>query len=272
MKKLTLFTVALLLLGLTSLTRAQNVVINEFMASNDTTIADEHGEYDDWVELYNPGTDTVNIAGMYVTDDLTNPTAWQIPDTAPDSTKIPPKGFLLLWCDKQPEQGVLHVKLKLSGKGEQIGLFASDGTTPIDTLTFGKQETDVSYGRNPDGANNWQTFTTPTPGASNVVTAVYEYDSSLPVHFELQQNYPNPFNPATSIAYELPANGLVTLKIYDIFGNEIKTLVKEVKAAGAYQDTWNGTDRNGKKVSSGIYFYRLQANGRSLTRSMILLK
>ena len=61
----------------------------------------------------------------------------------------------------------MHVKLKLSGSGEQIGLFAPNGTTVIDSLTFGEQTTDVSYGRYPDGSDNWQTFTTPTPGTSN---------------------------------------------------------------------------------------------------------
>ncbi len=146
---------------------APTLFINEFLASNDACCADEHGEYDDWIEIYNPGSEAVNIGGFYITDDLSDLTAWQIPTTAPDSTTIPPGGFLLFWADKQPEQGVLHVKIKLSGKGEQIGLTAPNGTTVIDSLSFGPQKTDVSMGRLPDGSSNWQTFTTPTPGASN---------------------------------------------------------------------------------------------------------
>ncbi len=141
--------------------------INEFMASNDTTIADENGDYDDWIEIYNPNNYAVNIGGFYITDDLTDLTNWQIPDTDSAATTIPAGGFLLLWADKEPEQGVLHVNLKLSGGGEQIGLVAPNGTTFIDSLTFGEQTTDVSYGRYPDGSDNWQTFDTPTPGASN---------------------------------------------------------------------------------------------------------
>ena len=141
--------------------------INEFMASNDSTITDENGEYDDWIEIYNPNSESVNIAGMYITDDLTDATLWQIPDTDSAKTTIPAGGFILLWADKDTDQGVLHVKLKLSGSGEQIGLFAPNGTTVIDSLTFGEQTTDVSYGRYPDGSDNWQTFTTPTPGTSN---------------------------------------------------------------------------------------------------------
>ena len=76
-------------------------------------------------------------------------------------------GALVLWADKQPEQGVLHVNIKLSSGGEQIGLTDPNGTTVIDSLTFGPQTTDVSYGRLPDGSDNWQFFQNPTPGAPN---------------------------------------------------------------------------------------------------------
>ncbi len=144
------------------------LVINEFMASNDTTIADEHGDYDDWIELYNAGDQPIDIGGMYLTDDLNNPTLYQIPTTYPDSTTVQPGGFLLLWADKQPEQGILHLGgMKLSSGGEQIGIFKSDGVTVVDSITFGAQTTDVSYGRMPDGSDNWQTFDNPTPGSPN---------------------------------------------------------------------------------------------------------
>ncbi len=141
--------------------------INEFLASNDACCADEYGEYDDWIEIYNPGDTPVDIGGMYISDDKTDLTAWQIPTTAPDSTTVPAHGFLVLWADKQPEQGILHVNIKLSSGGEDICLTAPNGTTVIDSLTFGKQTTDVSMGRLPDGSDNWTTFTTPTPGAPN---------------------------------------------------------------------------------------------------------
>ncbi len=144
------------------------LLINEFLASNDTTYADEHGDFDDWIELYNAGDEAIDIGGMYVTDDLTNLTKYQIPATNPDSTTIQPGAFLLLWADKQPEQGILHLgDIKLSSGGEQIGIIKSDGTTIVDSLTFGEQTTDVSYGRLPDGSDNWQFFENPTPGSSN---------------------------------------------------------------------------------------------------------
>ncbi len=150
--------------------------INEFMASNDSANTDEFGEYEDWIEIYNPGTEAVDIGGMYITDDLTSLTTWQIPDTAPDSTTIQPGGYLVLWADKQSEQGILHVEIKLSGSGEQIGLTAPNGTTVLDSLTYDADtmgaigyglDTDKSCARQPDASDNWVVDETPTPGASN---------------------------------------------------------------------------------------------------------
>ena len=142
--------------------------INEFLASNDSSYYDSTTQdYPDWIEIYNAGNKAVDIGGYYITDDLTDLTAWQIPEGKADSTTIQPKGFLLLIADKKPEAGVLHVKLKLSSGGEQIGLTAPNGTTVIDSLSFGEQTTDVSQGRLPDGSDNWEFFTTPTPGESN---------------------------------------------------------------------------------------------------------
>jgi len=142
--------------------------INEFMASNDSSYYDPvTNDYPDWIEIYNPNNKPIDIGGMYITDDLAELTVWQIPNTKPDSTTIAAGGFIVLLADKKPEAGILHVKLKLSGKGEQIGLIAPNGTTVIDSLTYTKQIADTSYGRFPDGSDNWQQFPNPTPGTSN---------------------------------------------------------------------------------------------------------
>ena len=147
--------------------KSQNIIINEFMASNGISITDENGEYDDWVELYNAGNTPVNIGGMYLTDDLTEPTLWQIPNNAPQTTTIPANGYILLWFDKETEQGPLHVDAKLGASGEDIGLFASDGTTLIDSRTFLDQFSDVSEGRTPNGGADWDYYPEPTPNAPN---------------------------------------------------------------------------------------------------------
>ena len=139
------------------------------MASNTSVIADEFGEYDDWVELYNPTNSPIDIGGMFISDNLANPTDWLIPDTDPTLTTIPAGGYLLLWFDKDIDQGLLHVDSKLSASGEEIGLFAADGTL-IDSRIFGIQTTDISEGRTPNGGPGWGFFSFPTPLAANTTT------------------------------------------------------------------------------------------------------
>jgi hypothetical protein len=141
--------------------------INEFMADNDTTVPDpdSNGGYPDWIELYNAGDDAVDLSGMYLTDDLSQPRKWRIPD----GVSIGAGAYLIFWADNDPEQGDTHTNFKLARLGEALGLFDTDarGNSAIDTLTFGEQSADVSFGRIPDGADAWQTLTEPTPGRSN---------------------------------------------------------------------------------------------------------
>ncbi len=96
--------------------------------------------------------------------------------------------------------------------------------------------------------------------------------ASVPVRFSLGDNYPNPFNPATKISFDLPASGRVALRIYDVRGNEIRTLVSGVMPFGSHTVTWNGIDDGGRAVSSGVYFYRIEAEGFAATHKMMLLK
>jgi glycosidase len=91
------------------------------------------------------------------------------------------------------------------------------------------------------------------------IVSVDEQAADIPVDYNLFQNYPNPFNPSTTIRYSIVEPGNVSIKIYDILGREIKTLVNEVKIAGTYSSTWNGDNNFGNKVSSGIYLYRMEA-------------
>jgi hypothetical protein len=107
------------------------------------------------------------------------------------------------------------------------------------------------------------------------ISAVEDDHSNIPRHFSLEQNYPNPFNPSTVISYQLPIGGNVTLKVFDILGNEIETLVNEEKPSGNYEVTWYAG-----KLPSGVYFYQLRAvdpesssgQGFISTKKMILLR
>lgn len=94
----------------------------------------------------------------------------------------------------------------------------------------------------------------------------------IPETFELKQNYPNPFNPSTVLRYGLPRSTYITLKIYNLNGQEITTLVSAIQDAGYHDVVWDGRDKRGMTVSSGVYLYRLEANGITLSAKMILLK
>jgi len=143
------------------------VCLNEFMASNGTVLADEQGQYDDWIELYNAGPTAFDLGGMFLTDDLDEPTRWRIPSDRGELTIIPAGGYVLIWADGDTDDPGLHASFKLSRDGEEIALFAADGASLVDRVVFGRQHGDVSYGRDPDGGLDWAFMTTPTPGAAN---------------------------------------------------------------------------------------------------------
>jgi hypothetical protein len=96
---------------------------------------------------------------------------------------------------------------------------------------------------------------------------VNKFNSGMVREFSLSANYPNPFNPSTSISYSIPENTLVTLKIYDVLGNEVVELINEQKESGNYQ-----IDFNASELSSGIYYYTLTAGNFTSTKKMILMK
>lgn len=176
--------------------------INEFMASNDNTIADEHGNYDDWIEVYNPDNVSVWIGDKYLTDNLSSPLKWQMPDAY-----IEPNGFLIFWADGEPDQGPFHTSFKLSKDGEEIGIFTSEHVA-IDEMIYGPQTTDISYGRKEDGDLDWILFNAPTPGASNQTSSIPSNDKNS--YFTL---YPNPTNGNT-----VYLSRKISYQVFNIYG------------------------------------------------------
>lgn len=250
----------------------ENLFINEFMASNDTAYADEFGEYDDWIEIYNANDFPVNIGGMYITDDLADPLAYQIADTMPSATTIPAGGFLVLWADDQPEQGVLHVGIKLKGSGEQIGLAEMFEGNPrfIDSLTFSNQTTDISYGRKDDGGDDWVFFSKSSPGETNangIIVSIEHSKSSTVTSYQLKQNFPNPFNPITTVEFALKKAGNTTLTIYNANGQKVATVLNKKMNAG-----WYKVKINASRLASGVYFYELKSGNFKAIKKMLLIK
>ena len=247
------------------------IMINEFLASNDACCTDEYDNYDDFIEFFNSGTLAVNIGGMYITDDLADAVLWQIPRSSTDSTTIAEGDFLLLWADKEPDQGILHVNIKLSGSGEQIGLstvFAGD-TAYVDSLTYGEQASDISWGMYPDGSASWSSLN-PTPGAANAELGIFA-EGLIPTHFSLHQNYPNLFNPSTTIRFDVSIEALITVTVSNILGQRMRTLISVNLPAGSYNLQFNGLDDFGRKLSAGVYFISMETMNWSATRKMILM-
>ncbi len=146
---------------------AEPLVINEFLASNSSDIQDPQGQYEDWIEIHNYGAEAINVAGLYLTDNLSSPTKWRFPDGEPATTTISAGGYLLIWADNDIADSGLHANFKLSASGEEIGLFDRDGSTLIDSVVFDEQSADISYGRYPDASDNWCVFGFPRPGKQN---------------------------------------------------------------------------------------------------------
>jgi len=144
-----------------------SLVINEVMASNTAALKDPQGQFDDWIEIHNGGSAAADLGGLYLTDDVNSPTKWQIPLANPSLTTIAPQGYLLIWADGDAQDQGLHADFKLDSGGETVALFASDGATLIDSVSYPELGSDVSYGRYPDDNDGWKFFGVSTPGAKN---------------------------------------------------------------------------------------------------------
>lgn len=141
------------------------LVINELMASNQTTLedADEAGEYPDWIELYNESETAIDLGGMYLSDDPLEPDKWQFAR----GTTLEAGGFLVVLADDDGTQGPLHTNFQLSRNGETLLLVDRDGQSILDSVAFGTQLVDVSFGRHPDGGDGWGYHAAATPGSAN---------------------------------------------------------------------------------------------------------
>jgi hypothetical protein len=163
------------------------VVINEWMAANTAASAfadPADGDFDDWFELYNPGSAPADLAGCFLTDDL----AQRFQFAVPAGYTVAPGGFLLVWADgetnqNRPDLPDLHVSFKLDKEGDAIALFAPDGSL-IDSVTFGPQISNWSQGRVPDGTLGLHFFVGPSPRGTNSLPL------ALPPRFTAVQQQP----------------------------------------------------------------------------------
>lgn len=144
--------------------KAQQLFINEFMASNSYTIADDNGDFEDWIELYNQGNSAVNLAGYGLSDDLTEPFRWVFPPV-----NLQPGSYLLIWAsgkDRRVPGSPLHTNFSISAGGEFLLLTNPSGQR-VDEVSPVPVPNSISYGRQPDGSEDLFFFSQPTPGNIN---------------------------------------------------------------------------------------------------------
>jgi len=230
--------------------------INEFQAKNSTTISDEAGEYDDWIELYNNGTTAIDLSNIYLTDDLDSPSKWLLP-----TVNMAPKSYLLIWADEDQEQGPFHCNFKLSAGGEAIGLFQKieNDFLPIDAIQYTEQESDQTLGKIPNGVGAF-TSLTPSPNASNetVTTSIASiFNTSI-------QLTPNPTSTYLSIIIEEDLPNDIVVNISNFQGQTVFN-----KVLNRYKGTrliWNSDQ------PKGIYIVQFLNKGNLVGYQKVVLQ
>jgi hypothetical protein len=169
--------------------------------------------------------------------------------------------FLITWVESDSEnigyaQRYLNDGSKIGNKFINKGV----GAKLRNGLIYNTWEEDNEIWAN---VLDWEN---PTTGISD------KEQSQTPSVFMLSQNYPNPFNPTTAIQYQLPEDGKVTLEVYNLIGQHVKTLVNQLQTAGIQHQVWDGTNDIGKIVPTGVYFYQLRSGNFSATRKMLLIQ
>lgn len=228
----------------------QRLYINEFMAINTSTLADEVGGYGDWIEIYNAGDEPISLSGFYLTDKFETPSKFPLPDTI-----LQAGGFALIWADNDPEQGPFHTNFNLDGYGEEIGLFYKNGDnySQVDKLKFYMQREDVSYGRYTDGGSFFYPMFKPTPLAPNL------YDTVKDTPTDKLRVFPNPAVDKIKIQSDLLISGF-TFQIYSLFGERIANIVF----------SGNENEMDVRFLSPGFYVYVAKDGTKILSRGKIL--
>lgn len=234
--------------GLNATVDGQNIVINEFMASNDSlsTITDEFGETDDWVELHNLTNSTIDLSGYGLSDDFTLLFKWVFPD----GIFIPANGYLIIWTDDDDEQGDLHTNYKLNKQGERIALTDPTGVV-LDSISYDLQESNVSMARIPNGTGPFIQQAPTFNGNNGGTVATVEFGSK---DYKL---YPTIASSSVFLENFVEVTQDVQLKVYSLDGR--KLLEKN-----EVMTPFSTTEVNIQSLNSGSYLLLLRSKNNNL--------
>lgn len=217
------------------------VVINEYSASNLSTVLDNYQEYEDWIELYNSGTVSVNIGDYYLSDNPANPMRWKFPA----SVVIPSHGYLKIWASGRDEStgGNHHTNFRLTQSKPEADwiVFSDDSGNIIEQIQLQVTQKDHSRGRTVNGGPNWGIFASPTPGSSNTVSTAYTayaakpvasdtagfYNSSLSISFTTSE-------PNSKIRYT--TNGLEPVSSSPLYSNPVNVFTTTIIKARVFSN------------------------------------
>ena len=229
--------------------KTYDLVINEFLASNENGKTDSAGDNDDWLELYNAGGVRIDLSNFFLTDDSEQPDKWQLPQQF-----LYPAEYYVVWADDEENQGENHADFKLKRDGEFLGLYRGpqQGYFPVDTFTFTQQVTDQSSARLPNGFGEFEITELITFGSHNErpssVQSTEINDFSI---------YPNPTS--DRIFLNQSSSQIIDLEIFTASGQSIS----QHNILNGYIDLTN--------LVSGLYNLRIQLTDRILWRTLIKL-
>lgn len=226
------------------------ISLNEVLSLNDTTVVDNFGDFDDFIEIVNSGPLGINLQGFYLTDNPEFPFEFAFPDTL-----IQPGEHFLVWADNEPEQGVMHAGFNLNCESETVYLLYS--LNLIDMVEIPLLEADVSYGRWPDTSGEWKILSIATPGEIN------EGGAGDPE--ELSISASNPLFTSGVITIR-GRPGLALLEVYDLSGRLVERLFEQ-EIISEESVNWDTSS-----LATGIYFLRLSSRGESVTQKVTVIR
>ncbi|MFN9115404.1 MAG: lamin tail domain-containing protein, partial [Bacteroidota bacterium] len=214
---------------------SNGVVINEIMAQNNSTITDEAGDYEDWIELYNNNNFPVDLSGYYLTDTVAALAKWQIPA----GTVIPANDYLIIWADNEALDGPLHASFKLAAEGESV-ILSNPNLLLVDQINYSLQTVDMGLARVPNGTGSF-VIQEPTWNSNNE-------SSMATIDFEVDNNefaiYPNPASTYFNLSFGLNLVGK-NIQIFNSLGQSIS----EMKAASQMEIVTSN-------YPAGVYFVK----------------
>ncbi|MFZ1634952.1 MAG: lamin tail domain-containing protein, partial [Chitinophagales bacterium] len=237
---------------------APNLVINEFMAVNTATLADEVGVYSDYIELFNRGNTDIYLGDKFLSDEWDRPGKWRLPNF-----NLFAGEYLIIYADDNPEAGNYHCGFKLDGDKDEIGLFAGPeyAYAIIDSISFVNQKADTATGRIPNGTGPFIELLEPSPGQNNEII-VPPVDSA---YTESVLILGNPASDATIVVLGLTSLTAVQFDMVDLNGQVIFRISEGIMGSGSYIYPLNI-----EGIASGIYFFRLIADDKVSTYKFVI--